>query len=45
MEDLKLLELMKHKMPDLSHVKPPAESAASKMIKNLRAQAKTVKKQ
>lgn len=44
MEDLNkmiLIEMMKRQLPDMSHVKPPTESAASKMIKNLRAAAGT----
>ncbi len=41
MEDLKLLELMKQGMPNLSRVKPPTESAAQTMIKNLKATAGT----
>jgi len=34
---LKLQEIMKRQYPDVSHIKPPTESAASKMVKNLRA--------
>ncbi len=32
---------MRRTLPDLSHIEPPTESAAEKMIKNLRATAGT----
>ncbi len=44
MDDLSkqiLQELMKRQLPDMSHIKPPIESAAQKMIKNLHAAAGT----
>ena len=44
MEDLSKLilqEYMRRRMPDLSQVKPPTESAAQTMINNLRAAAGT----
>lgn len=44
MEDLGILilkELMRRRMPDLSHIKPPTDSATQTMIKNLRATAGT----
>jgi len=36
-----LQEIMRRQLPDMSHIKPPTESASQKMIKNLRAAAGT----
>ena len=44
MDDLSkqiLQEMMRRRLPDMSHIKPPTESAAQTMIKNLRAAAGT----
>ncbi len=44
MEDLRtliLLEMMRRRMPDMSHIQPPTTSAAEKMIANLRGAAGT----
>jgi hypothetical protein len=44
MEDINnklLAKMMKRQLPNMSHVKPPTESAATTMIRNLRAASGT----